>query len=88
MNNLDKFNPLADDSRAVSIGDLEIENDVDSLKLRGSLDLRPNAAGVEAARSLANLLMRAAEALELRCQNGEKNSDITPSAEDRFGLPE
>lgn len=56
--------PFADDSVAIEIGDLKIENGRDRIACYGSLDLTKDRAGLELARQLQALLGSVVKALE------------------------
>ncbi|WP_448205369.1 hypothetical protein [Azospirillum sp. sgz302134] len=56
--------PFANETQALSIGDLSVENCVDRVSLFGSLDLTRDKTGLERARALKALLDATVAALE------------------------
>ncbi len=67
--------PFADDSAAIEIGDLKLENGRDRIACYGSLDLTRDRAGLELARQLQALLGSVVQALEA---DGELPDTIPP----------
>ena len=61
---MDKFQPFANESDVVRIGNLEIENRIDRLTLTGDLVLSRDRGGLALARELHALLGRAIATLE------------------------
>ena len=56
--------PFANDSEAVSLGDLTIENGTDQVSLYGSLDMTKDKAGLKRARALKAAVDAIVAALE------------------------
>ena len=56
--------PFADDSAAIEIGDLKLENGRDRIACYGSLDLTRDKAGLALARQLQAVLDAVVQALE------------------------
>ena len=56
--------PFADDSSAVTVGDLSIENGPDTIALHGSLDVTRDRKGLKAAQSLKQQVDAIVAALE------------------------
>ena len=56
--------PYADDSAAIEIGDLKLENGRDRIACYGSLDLTRDKAGLALARQLQAVLAAVVQALE------------------------
>ncbi len=61
---MDKFQPFANESDVVRIGNLEIENRIDRLTLTGDLVLSRDRGGLALARELHALLGRAIATME------------------------
>jgi len=59
-----RFAPYENESDAVTIGDLYVENRVDRVSLHGSLDLTLDKEGLAAARTLKKILDGVVAALE------------------------
>ena len=56
--------PFADDSAAIEVGDLKLENGRDRIACYGSLDLTRDKAGLALARQLQAVLAAVVQALE------------------------
>ena len=56
--------PFADDSAAMEVGDLKLENGRDRIACYGSLDLTRDKAGLALARQLQAMLAAVVQALE------------------------
>ncbi len=56
--------PFADDSAAMEVGDLKLENGRDRIACYGSLDLTRDKAGLALARQLHALMAAVVQALE------------------------
>ena len=56
--------PFANDSAAIEIGDLKLENGRDRIACYGSLDLTRDKAGLALARQLQAVLVAVVQALE------------------------
>lgn len=56
--------PFADDSAAMEVGDLKLENGRDRIACYGSLDLTRDKAGLALARQLQTVLAAVVQALE------------------------
>lgn len=56
--------PFADDSAAMEVGDLKLENGRDRIACYGSLDLTRDKAGLALARQLHTLMAAVVQALE------------------------
>ena len=61
---MDRFQPFANESDVVRIGNLEIENRIDRLTLTGDLVLSRDRGGLALARELHALLGRAIATME------------------------
>ena len=59
-----EMKPFADDSAAIEIGDLKLENGRDRIACYGSLDLTRDKAGLALARQLQGVLGAVVQALE------------------------
>ena len=59
-----ELTPFADDSTAVEVGDLKLENGCDRIACYGSLDLTRDKAGLALARQAQALLASVVRALE------------------------
>lgn len=59
-----KFNPLANESDALSIGELNIENRLDRISLFGSVDITRDKEGLRIARELKSLFERVVDVLQ------------------------
>ncbi len=59
-----EMNPFADDSAAIEVGDLKLENGRDRIACYGSLDLTRDKAGLALARRLQAVLAEVVQALE------------------------
>jgi hypothetical protein len=59
-----KFQPFADDSASLSIGEFTIENGTDKVALYGSLDLPRNQSGLQQAKALKAAVDAIVKALE------------------------
>ncbi|WP_158043395.1 hypothetical protein [Skermanella pratensis] len=58
------ISPFANESEALAIGDLTIENRTDRVSLHGSIDLTRDKAGLEHARILKAVLDEVVQVLE------------------------
>ena len=56
--------PFANDSAAIAVGDLQIENGRDRIAIYGSLDLTRDQAGLALARDMLTLLGTVVKSLE------------------------
>ncbi|AIY42934.1 hypothetical protein LT85_3776 [Collimonas arenae] len=61
---MSKFTPFADESAALVIGNLNIENRLDRVSLFGDLDLTLDKPGLEKAKALQVLINSVVEELE------------------------
>ncbi len=59
-----RIRPFVDEATSLAIGDLTIENRLDRVSLSGSLDLTKDAAGLDYARSLREVLDMVVSTLE------------------------
>lgn len=59
-----ELKPFADDSAAIEVGDLKLENGRDRIACYGSLDLTRDKAGLALARQLQAVLAAVVQALE------------------------
>jgi len=59
-----KFQPFADDSASLSIGEFTIENGTDKVALYGSLDLSRDQSGLQQAKALKAAVDAIVKALE------------------------
>lgn len=59
-----KFNPFANESDALSMGELNIENRLDRVSVFGSLDITRDKEGLRVAKELKSLLERVVESLQ------------------------
>ena len=59
-----ELKPFADDSAAIEVGDLKLENGRDRIACYGSLDLTRDKAGLALARQLHAVLAAVVQALE------------------------
>ncbi|EIM31106.1 hypothetical protein [Microvirga lotononidis] len=51
-----KFQPFADDSASLNIGDFTVENGTDKVALYGSVDVTRDKAGLEKAKALKSVV--------------------------------
>jgi hypothetical protein len=58
------FSPFKNESDAITLGDLKIENREDHVAIYGSLALTPDRTGLAAARALKDVLDRIVKELE------------------------
>ena len=49
---MEKFEPFANDTQSLGLGDLTVENGADKVSIYGSLDVTRDKAGLEKARAL------------------------------------
>ncbi len=61
-----KFEPFANESDAVSVGELNVENRVDRISVFGSVDITCDKAGLAKIRVLKSIVDATAEALAQR----------------------
>ncbi|EIM30943.1 hypothetical protein [Microvirga lotononidis] len=59
-----KFQPFADDSASLNIGDFTVENGTDKVALYGSLDVTRDKAGLKNAKALKSAVDAIVKALE------------------------
>lgn len=59
-----KFNPLANESDVLSIGELNIENRLDRVSVFGSVDITRDKDGLRIARELKSLFERVVDVLQ------------------------
>jgi hypothetical protein len=59
-----KFQPFADDSASLNIGDFTIENGTDKVALYGSLDVTHDKSGLKKAKALKSAVDAIVKALE------------------------
>jgi hypothetical protein len=59
-----KFQPFADDSASLSIGEFTIENGTDKIAVYGSLDVTRDKTGLKKARALKSAVDAIVKALE------------------------
>lgn len=64
MSKTPTIQPFANDSEAVTIGELSVENQADRVSVFGSLDLTRDKAGLRHARALKAVLDSVVRALE------------------------
>jgi hypothetical protein len=59
-----KFNPLANESDVLSIGELSIENRLDRVSVFGNVDITRDKDGLRIARELKSLFERVVDVLQ------------------------
>ncbi|WP_244497198.1 hypothetical protein [Aureimonas sp. D3] len=69
------FHPFANDSVALTVGGLTIENGTDRVSISGSIDLALNKRGLEQARELKTAINAIVDALEKKGDLPETSAD-------------